>query len=441
MTVIDGDFPPEILGRENLKFAAYKMPARRNRPEVYDAKLMGPAPKKQGVLQVGALTPTDAPAGSLSGVAWLFPALATVLVGLTIARRRKRKSAATTRLMLLALLIGAGCASVATAQRQPLLVAQEPTIRQLVNDLSDPKKAEAAIDALVARGKEATAQLSGEAIEGNDITRRGWAIVCLAEIGGDDVDQLLTKVHNDPKQPMLVRTWAAAARVDMTDSTEGLIEKAALVASFPALGRPVGKRLLARLHAGDEPISAEGILSISLQIPQLQQALAPVILGQGAKKLAAVMATAKDQNVRRQAAAYLGALAGRGDKDVPGAVVAVYRFDPKAKDVAWKNGPLFVPGIQWTKEDGRALVGNLIAWHLWCDRHSRAAEQTQIHNNIRSLALAGAVGYQSPGWQDVGTLKWLTIWGKAAGREELLRMLKQQGVDTDRKYSGVLENL
>ena len=118
--------------------------------------------------------------------------------------------------MLLALLIGVASASVATAQRQPLVV-QEPTIRQLVNDLSDPKKAETAIDALVARGKEATAQLSGEAIEGNDITRRGWAIVCLAEIGGDEVDQLLTKVHSDPKQPMLVRTWAAAARIDRSD--------------------------------------------------------------------------------------------------------------------------------------------------------------------------------------------------------------------------------
>jgi hypothetical protein len=214
-----------------------------------------------------------------------------------------------------------------------------------------------------------------------------------------------------------------------------------LVVDDEALARERLVRLLARLHAGDEPISAESILSISLRIPQLQQALAPVILGKGAKKLAVVMTTAKDQNVRRQAAAYLGALAGQGDKDVPGAVVAVCKFDPKAKDVPWKNGPLFVPGIQWSKDDARALVGNLIAWHLWCDRHSRAAEQTQIHNNIRSLALASAAGYQSPGWQDVGTLKWLAIWGKAAGREELVRILKQQGVDTDRKYSGVLENL
>src|SRR4030042_3948185 len=55
LTVIDGDFPPEILGRENLTFSEYRMPAGRNRPELYDAKVMGPPPEKQGALKVGWL--------------------------------------------------------------------------------------------------------------------------------------------------------------------------------------------------------------------------------------------------------------------------------------------------------------------------------------------------------------------------------------------------
>jgi len=183
------------------------------------------------------------------------------------------------------------------------------------------------------------------------------------------------------------------------------------------------------------------MLTVSLRIPQLQQALAPAIIALGPKDLSAALVTAKDQNVRRQAAAYLGSLAGRGDKGVPAAVIEVYKFDPDAKDVAWKGGPLFVPGINWNKEDARALVGNLISWHLWCDIRGRKSEQKQIHNNIRSLSLARAAGYQGPGWQDIGTVQWLTIWGKAVGRKEIERMLKQQGVDTNRKYSSVLESL
>ena len=450
LTVVDGDFPPEVLGRENLTFSQYTMPSGRNKPEVYDAKVMGPAPKKQGVLQVsaspaagktGGQSPAAAVVPGASGPVWLLSAMTTMLLGLAVAGRlRKGRSAKAARLMLLVGLLLVVAGRVALAQEDPP-AAERPTIRELINQLSHTDKAEAAIKALVARGKEAIPPLSGEAIEGNDIARRGWAIVCLAEIGGDEVDQLLTKVHDDSKQPMVVRTWAAAARVYMTDTTEGLIQKASLVASFPAVGRPVGMRLLERLGAGDEPASAEDMLTISLRIPQLQQALAPAIIALGPKKLAAVLVTAKDQNVRRQAAAYLGSLAGRGDKGVPAAVIEVYKFDADAKDVAWKGGPLFVPGINWSKEDARALVGNLISWYLWCDRGSRKAQQKQIHNNIRSLSLARAAGYQSPGWQDNGIVRWLTAWGKAVGRKEIERILKQQGVDTDRKYANVLENL
>lgn len=55
LTVIDGDFPREVIARENLKFAAYRMSARRNRPMFYDAKNLGPAANKEGILKIGAI--------------------------------------------------------------------------------------------------------------------------------------------------------------------------------------------------------------------------------------------------------------------------------------------------------------------------------------------------------------------------------------------------
>ncbi len=57
MTVIDGDFPREVVGGQNLIVGEYRMPARRNTAEFYDAKDKKPAGKREGTLKLGALEP------------------------------------------------------------------------------------------------------------------------------------------------------------------------------------------------------------------------------------------------------------------------------------------------------------------------------------------------------------------------------------------------
>jgi hypothetical protein len=57
MTVIDGDFPREVVGAQNLIFGEYKMPARRNSSNFYDAREKKPAGKREGTLKLGALDP------------------------------------------------------------------------------------------------------------------------------------------------------------------------------------------------------------------------------------------------------------------------------------------------------------------------------------------------------------------------------------------------
>ena len=57
------------------------------------------------------------------------------------------------------------------------------------------------------------------------------------------------------------------------------------------------------------------------------------------------------------------------------------------------------------------------------------------------MGLARAAGYQSPGFQEVGTDQWLRIWGQAAGKTELKEMLEIQGVDGDPRYAKLLEGL
>src|SRR5204863_7308547 len=57
MTAIDGDFPREVVGAQNLIFGEYRMPARRNMSDFYDAKDKKPAGKREGTLKLGALEP------------------------------------------------------------------------------------------------------------------------------------------------------------------------------------------------------------------------------------------------------------------------------------------------------------------------------------------------------------------------------------------------
>jgi len=59
LTVVDGDFPREVLANENLRFADFEMAANRNNPRQYDTPTHGPTEKKKGILISGYLpTPT-----------------------------------------------------------------------------------------------------------------------------------------------------------------------------------------------------------------------------------------------------------------------------------------------------------------------------------------------------------------------------------------------
>ncbi len=48
LTVVDGDFPREVIANQNLTFASYNMPEQQNRTEMYDAKLNEKPPKLEG---------------------------------------------------------------------------------------------------------------------------------------------------------------------------------------------------------------------------------------------------------------------------------------------------------------------------------------------------------------------------------------------------------
>ncbi len=96
LTVIDGDFPRELLAKQNLKFVEHRMPARLNSPEFYDAKSFGPAPKQVGVLHLGALDRSHKSSVAQNGngfgfaALWLASGLFFIAAGMVVVWRIRR---------------------------------------------------------------------------------------------------------------------------------------------------------------------------------------------------------------------------------------------------------------------------------------------------------------------------------------------------------------
>ena len=97
LSVIDGNFPREVLANQNLAFANYRMPARRNTATFYDANTKKPAGRKQGMVVEGALSfndadqaPGTAEESGFSRPAGLGLVLSLSVIGLVLIRRRRR---------------------------------------------------------------------------------------------------------------------------------------------------------------------------------------------------------------------------------------------------------------------------------------------------------------------------------------------------------------
>lgn len=454
LTVIDGEFPRDVIGRENLKFVQYEMPLEQSTPEFYDAKQLGPAGKKEGILHVSQLPQpaglemlashlslgertsfrgakrdnsrsddsqpalgTDAPRRGDSRGVWFLSVLSAVAIGIAVVGRHRRRRARLMFVLLAALFCLSLGERVAAEDRTP-------TLPVLVQRLSDPATAREAAEQIVTLGDEAVAAMSAQS-RNKDLPTSGWAIVCLGRIGGPQATEQLKSICTNRKQPNLVRTWAAAAMVQAARTDQELDEVALLARDFPAIGRPVAFEFRRRLHDGATIESIESLIGVTIRAPHLEPAIATDILSSGNQLLLRAMLAAKDVEVRRKAAAYLATLGNtpEGGNSVGVDLAAAMQFDPMAKAPPWHDGPLFLPAIQWPVAESRSLVESLITWRVWADRHKQQDVAQQIDNNLASLQLAQFAGYQIPGSRTAEG--WLESWRTAAGDAAVEKILKQ----------------
>jgi hypothetical protein len=188
-------------------------------------------------------------------------------------------------------------------------------------------------------------------------------------------------------------------------------------------------------------VKVKDLLAMASQNYSLRRLVAPTVLSRGSKPLLRLLVRAKDNRVRRLAAAYLATMARKKPRAMARSVIRLYRFVPNAKRVPWDGGALFVPWVQWKKGEAQKLVGHLLAWMVWSNERAKSAYQKQIHNNIRSLSLARIAGYRSPGWRQASVTQWIEIWGKAMGCEAVTAILRKQNLMSSGEYAPVLSRL
>ena len=84
LTVVDGNFPREVLAGQNLAFVQYSMPTRLNNRLQYDATRFGPGQKKSGVLIRTSLLETDSDQQIASSwLNWFHPTIPlSVIIGI-----------------------------------------------------------------------------------------------------------------------------------------------------------------------------------------------------------------------------------------------------------------------------------------------------------------------------------------------------------------------
>lgn len=447
MTVVDGNFSRESIAKENLTFAKHTMPQRRNTKGSYDARRQGPGVQNnQGKLYHGSLIPTSGetvaarePAGlSVPGLARGFGLGAFVFaLGLfAVGRRRGARLNSGSFLWLVAIALGASMAFVSVANAQ-----RGQTLASMIEEFKDPGRAEQASTRIASAGPAAVDALLDEVVDSEDLRIRGWAIVTLAQIGGQAADKGLAAIHGSSTENNLVRTWAAAARVSMAADVEALLALQSLPQTFPAVARPFGTRAAAFVRGARTTEDVERALLISNRIPQARQHVQPALMTMSTRRLVRAMMRSKNVQARRLAASYLGGKAASKDSDVAQRTLAALAFDPDDSTVPWQGGALFLPAITWSKEDGTRLADQLMRWFVWADAAGNAGLQQQIHNNLRTGPLAKVAGYVSPSWNATTVEEWLVAWGRVVGKAHIKRILREQGLETTGRYRRLLTRL
>ncbi|MFT7521333.1 MAG: hypothetical protein ACI9MC_003484 [Kiritimatiellia bacterium] len=301
-----------------------------------------------------------------------------------------------------------------TAQSAQPWYAQESALtkeERWVGQLGDKDGHGSAMAALTAQGASALPMLRSAALERQDPVVQGRSIVVMRQIGGTEAEIHLSHIQRTTSDP-LVRSWAAAARIQNAQDMDTVMRFAREFGTLPGVDRPLKMAMEARMGS----INTAQALQLYMTTPSLQGALQPIIAKAPADELVGVMLTSPDNNARRTAAGFIGGLAQNGgEKAVADALIS--KLSRPGHQVPWKGGALFVPGINWRGARGQKLITVLTGWMLFCEKQGMNAEKQQIVNNLQSVGLSRANGITPYGDGEHMLVEIKKRFGEQAARE------------------------
>lgn len=392
MTVIDGDFPREVLARTNLTTTAFAMAGTENQRKIYDARHFGPAPAESSTLGGFWDRFEGARPEQVRHTALFVLGFAGVLLALGLAGRRRRR-----RLL-----------AWATVPGLVALTVFWTPVRAHSQEASE-------------RAPRAESRLSQD----QGLLSRGRLIVTLAGMPSPSVRTELQR-QRDAEQNELVRVWLnAALAITATDLAE-LIESEAWIPTG-GLERPVRLRGEA-LMADREALSTEQALQLLGRTGHCQRILAPALLARGFDELVNCLYKAQEDSARRLAAGLVASLGGEDLENTQLKLLSALAFHPSAETVPWRGGALYVPSVNWGTLQARMLVREFLSWMIWCDRRPGFEGEVQVlQNNLRSVGLIRVAGFQPPNSARVAD--WVAAYGNSYGEIELERLLAGLGSD------------
>ncbi len=392
LTVIDGAFDRNVLAKQNLKFQKYRMAKAQNTPRAYDAVRQGPGLNQGGKLYRWELAYRDdesiapgmaaAGLGGGSGGSPLWPIAGFLLIGGVFLVTRKRLQGVAIAAMLMA-----GTQGVAEAQHAQIAVGSSKSLIAAAKNSSDP-------------------------------VQQGNAILALSRKGTSDADVALADIISNGKYSALVRSWAAAGRMQMATTMTKLRSLEGLTRTLPATRRPWTKRMAAIARQG----GPDELFMLVASVPEMRAELQEELAALPAKTLLNAMLTSPNQQVRQQSASFLG---GKG-KGTAALVVSALRFDKKAKKTPWDGGALYLPNATWNKKDATAVANHLLRWMLWAEKKNDQATMRVAANNLRTTVIASAAGYTigSNSAAIYTTEYWLGLWTKSFGSKATDRAMR-----------------
>jgi hypothetical protein len=442
-TVIEGDFPRDVIANENIRFERYELK---------------PTAQAENRTKLAAAVPT--PDGPSAGIGLLaIGTFVLAVVGLLVWKKPVGSKALLATALLVCVL--------------PLAMTAEGTMattKDLIDALDDPKESAQARQHIKARGQAAYPYLIAH-LRNPDapLVSRGYALALLNEAEAPELDETLEKLAlEDPSE--LLQLWVKAALVDRSGSPAEILElfqpgsatlkshkgRALIATPLAELKRPIALKLQAqksemsvelmlRFLQLDSQLgipgqqtyfqdSAAQVPGASPVTPTIKMVITPELLAAPSDQLNRLMFRSSYQEVRRSAAGLLASRAQENPERIMSLVIEELALGRDIETVPWDGGALFIPQFsQLSKTQSTELIGALVRWSVWTELHNTPAHQVRpIENNLRSYNLWSRAGGNRAGWRSAnGAGAWLEAYKTIAGKDAARRILKEQVVAKD----------